>query len=54
MIGENGVYVSVSLFEVCAEMNNWLGTSFAETAFGFVFLDVGIVEDIVKVWSVDF
>merc|ERR1712216_578229 len=32
--GENGVHASASPFEACAEMNNWLGTPFAETAFG--------------------
>ena len=50
--GENGVHASASPFEACAEMNNWLGTPFAETAFGSVLLDAGIAEDTVKAWSV--
>ena len=47
------MHASASPFEACAEMNNWLGTPFAETAFGSVLLDAGIAEDTVKAWSVD-
>jgi len=51
--GENGVHASASPFEACAELNNWLGTPFAETAFGSVLLDAGIPEETIKAWSVD-
>ncbi|CEF99450.1 Nucleoside diphosphate kinase [Ostreococcus tauri] len=51
--GENGVHASASPFEACAEMNNWLGMPFAETAFGAALLDAGISEDSVKAWSID-
>jgi len=51
--GENGVHASASPFEACAELNNWLGTPFAETAFGSVLLDAGITEETIKAWSID-
>ena len=51
--GENGVHASASPFEACAEMNNWLGMPFADTAFGAALLDAGISEETIKAWSVD-